>query len=188
MAIFAIIRGRMSQVIVPDSRMGWLREARGNGYRSGRRERSRLVLLGHQRCAAARYAEPPPAAWSDAATRGHRRHAWRGRSYHACGGVRAWLEGCPHAGVHRNLLYAILDCPKVHRVVYVCSKADSVVRDLLLLLTPARAAKRRHNAVHKGNVRASAPTRYQPFKPVRAVPVDTSPQTTLFDIVVLLER
>lgn len=92
------------------------------------------------------------------------------------------------AGVHRNLLYAVLDCPKIHRIVYVCNSPDSVVRDMLHLVTPARAAKRRHNAVNKGNVKASAPTRYQPFKPVKVVPVDMSPHSSWVDMAVLMER
>eukprot|EP00892_Ulva_mutabilis_P001370 jgi/Ulvmu1/11233/UM073_0005.1 len=94
----------------------------------------------------------------------------------------------PRGGVHRNLLYALLDCPKVHRIVYVGSNPDTVVRDTLILVTPARAAKRRHNAVNKGNVKASAPTRYHPFKPVKLVPMDSSPHSSWVDMAVLLER
>lgn len=96
--------------------------------------------------------------------------------------------GRTSAGVHRNLLYALLDCPKVHRVVYVCSGPESVVRDVLHLVTPARSAKRRHQAEHKGNVKATAPTRYRPFRPLKTVPLDMSPHTAHVEMIVLLER
>lgn len=92
------------------------------------------------------------------------------------------------AGVHRNLLYALLDCPKLKRVVYVCGGPESVVRDVLHLVTPARSAKRRHQAEHKGNVKATAPTRYRPFRPVKLVPLDMSPHTAHVEMIVLLER
>ncbi|KAK3084246.1 hypothetical protein FSP39_010652 [Pinctada imbricata] len=77
----------------------------------------------------------------------------------------------PRAGLHQKVIRALRTCPLLTRVVYVSCNPTAAKNNFLdLVRTPSR-----HN---KG----------EPYRPVRAVPVDMFPQTKHCELVVLFER
>jgi tRNA (uracil-5-)-methyltransferase len=98
------------------------------------------------------------------------------------------VKVCGYAGLHKTVLYAILGCELIKRLVYVSCNPDSLIDDLRILLTPAKAARRPHVAPNKGISKRAAPNQYTHFTPVTACPVDMFPHTNHVEMVMLLER
>ena len=78
----------------------------------------------------------------------------------------------PRSGLHCDVLRAIRKCPLIQRLVYVsCNPTGSLVRDAVQLCG-------QQSSKWKGN----------PFRPVRATPVDMFPHTNHCEMVMVFER
>eukprot|EP00753_Platysulcus_tardus_P007222 PLAT1495.2.p1 GENE.PLAT1495.2~~PLAT1495.2.p1 ORF type:complete len:222 (-),score=71.35 PLAT1495.2:79-744(-) len=87
-------------------------------------------------------------------------------------GLTVGVVDPPRGGLHPKVIKALRKCEPMKRLVYVsCNPTGSFVEDAVRLCLPKI-----------GKVRG------QPFRPVRAVPVDMFPHTKHCEMVVLFER
>lgn len=77
----------------------------------------------------------------------------------------------PRAGCHGKVIQAIRRCSNLKRLIYISCSPNSVIKDFVDLCRPV-----------------SKRTKGEPFRIVKAVPVDLFPQTSHCELIVLLER
>jgi tRNA/tmRNA/rRNA uracil-C5-methylase (TrmA/RlmC/RlmD family) len=95
------------------------------------------------------------------------------------------------AGLHRRALYALLGFARLKRIVYVSCNLETLASNVVDLVMPPRAVKRRHVATGRSadaRVVPEPPKSYVPFVPTQSQAVDMFPQTSHVESVMCLER
>eukprot|EP00878_Enallax_costatus_P032764 GHUV01036030.1.p1 GENE.GHUV01036030.1~~GHUV01036030.1.p1 ORF type:complete len:112 (+),score=16.28 GHUV01036030.1:564-899(+) len=104
----------------------------------------------------------------------------------------------PRAGLHRNVLRALLACKELKRLVFVSCNPDSLVLNAGILcgryLRDWPVGTRNERAGGRGGRNKPPPEQlppmepYNPFKPTQVLAFDLFPHTKHVEIVMLLER